>query len=47
MQQEIAQWINNNGGQAVVIPKTAVRVDKEKIEELLTSNDTISEINCN
>ncbi|WP_179343269.1 hypothetical protein [Winogradskyella ursingii] len=35
-----------NVGQATIISKTAIRVDKEKIEELLTSNDTISEINC-
>lgn len=49
MQQEIVDWINSpesNGGQASIVPKTAVRVDKEKIEELLTSNETIGEINC-
>ncbi len=46
MQDEIAEWVNNHGGQATVIPSTAVRVDKEKIEELLTSNETIDEINC-
>ncbi|MGY0392303.1 hypothetical protein ACW5R3_07100 [Bizionia sp. KMM 8389] len=49
MQQEIASWINSpesNGGQASIIPKTAIRVDKEKIEELLTSNETIDQINC-
>ena len=49
MQQEIAQWVNDNGGQATIIPHIAVRVDREKIEELLTSNDSIGEIlsNCN
>ena len=47
MQQEIAVWINSNGGQANIIPKNAVRIDREKIVELLTSNETISEINCN
>ncbi len=49
MQQEIVDWINSpesNGGQASIIPKTAIRVDKEKIEELLTSNETIDQINC-
>ena len=46
MQQEISQWINDNGGQANVIPKTAIRVDRKKIEELLTSNEAINEINC-
>ena len=47
MQQKIAVWINSNGGQANIIPKNAVRIDREKIVELLTSNETISEINCN
>jgi len=49
LQQEIADWINSpesNGGQATIIPKTAIRVDKEKIEELLTSTETINQINC-
>lgn len=49
MQQEIKDWINSpesNGGQASIIPKTAIRVDKSKIEELLKSNQTIEEINC-
>jgi hypothetical protein len=45
MQQEIADWVNSNNGEATVVPKTAVRVDRENIEELLTSNETISEIN--
>ena len=47
MQQEIADWVNSNGGQANVIPKTAVRVDREKIQDLLTSNDSIDQINSN
>lgn len=49
MQQEIVDWISSpesNGGQASVVPKTAVRVEKEKILELLSSNETIEEINC-
>ena len=46
MQQEIAQWVNVNGGQATVVPKIAIRLDREKIEELLTSNETIDQINC-
>ncbi len=47
MQQEIAQWVNEYGGQATVVPKTAVRVDKEKLKELLKSNETINQIPCN
>jgi hypothetical protein len=46
MQQEMVNWVNSNGGVAAIVPKTAVRVDKEKIEELLTNNVTITEINC-
>ncbi|AUC74270.1 hypothetical protein [Olleya sp. Bg11-27] len=46
MQEEIAQWVNENGGQANIVTSTAARVDKEKIEELLTSNETIEEVNC-
>lgn len=50
MQQEIVDWINSpesNGGQASIIPKKAVRCDRGLIEELLTSNETIDQINCN
>ena len=47
LQQEIALWVNNNGGQASIVPKTVVRVAKEKVEELLNSNETINQINCN
>jgi hypothetical protein len=50
LQNEIRDWINSpesNGGQATIIPKTAIRVDKEKIKELLLSNETIDQINCN
>lgn len=49
MQEEIASWINNNGGHATVKPSTAVRVKKEDILSLLRSNETISQIitNCN
>ena len=46
MQEEIAQWVNDHDGQATIAPKTAIRVDKNMIEELLTSNETINEINC-
>lgn len=46
MQEEIMQWVNDYGGQSNIVPGTAVRVDKEKIRELLTSNQTINEINC-
>ena len=44
MQQEIAQWVNVNGGQATVVPKIAARINREKIEEILTTNDNINQI---
>ena len=47
LQNEIKQWINDNGGQAEVIPKIVIRFDKTKLKELLKSNETIGEINCN
>lgn len=47
MQQEIAQWINDYGGEATIVQKTAVRVNKEKIKEILESNETIDQILCN
>jgi hypothetical protein len=46
MQDEIAEWVNINGGQATIIPSTDIRIDKEKIEQLLCSNESINEINC-
>ncbi len=53
MQQEIAAWINDDevshGGHAEVIVPKAVRVDKEKIIEILTTTESIDQIlnNCN
>ena len=47
LQNEIKQWINDYDGQAEVIPITAIRFDKTKLKELLESNETIDEINCN
>jgi len=47
MQQEITDWVNVNDGQANIVPKKAIRVNKEKIKELLLSNETINQINCN
>lgn len=46
LQQEIANWVNspNYGGQAIVKPKTAVRIKKEHIIILLTSTQTINQI---
>lgn len=48
MQQEIANWINNeeisHGGQAVVNAPKAVRISKEKITEILTTNESIEQI---
>lgn len=48
MQQEIKQWVQSKEGQATVMPKTAVRVNKNKIVEILTTNDSIDQIlsNC-
>jgi hypothetical protein len=49
MQQEIKQWVIDNGGQANILPSQAKRVDKELIEEILTSDGSISDIisDCN
>lgn len=47
LQEEIKQWINNNGGQSNVVPKTAIRFDKNKLKKILESNETIDKINCN
>mgnify|MGYP001248976224 FL=1 len=50
MQQEIKNWIENDGdGQATINAPKAVQVDKEKIIEILTSNENINQIisNCN
>lgn len=51
LQQEIKDWIEGpenyetNGGQAGINLPETVRVDKEKIEELLCSSESINEIN--
>src|SRR5690554_1527467 len=49
LQQEIADWVNNSGGQATINTPKAVRVDKDKIIEILTTNNSIDQIlsNCN
>ncbi len=49
LQQEIAAWINNNGGQATINAPKAVRVDKDKILEILTTKGSLDQIlsNCN
>ncbi len=47
LQNEIKEWVNDNGGGAEVIPKTAIRFDKTKLKELLENNETIDQINCN
>lgn len=46
LQQEIKQFIIDNGGQAQVIEPNYARFDKEKIEEILESNDSIDQILC-
>lgn len=47
MQQELYQWINSNGGQAIIKNKVAKRVDKQKLKQILESNNSIDEIICN
>ncbi|MGS2761682.1 hypothetical protein [Sinomicrobium sp. M5D2P9] len=47
LQKEVKQWILDNGGQAKIIPKTAIRVDKDKLKDLLENNETIDQIPCN
>jgi hypothetical protein len=47
LQEQIKQWIIDNGGQATIVPKTAVRFDKSKLKEMLESNETIDQIPCN
>lgn len=47
LQEEIKNWVNAFNGQATVIPKTAIRFDKTKLKELLESNETIDQIDCN
>lgn len=47
MQDKIIDWVNDNGGQASISPNTtAVRIERDRIEELLTSEETIDQINC-
>ncbi|HET8885861.1 MAG TPA: hypothetical protein VFM70_05855 [Salinimicrobium sp.] len=44
MQQEIADWINDdeisNGGQASINPPKVVRIERETIEEILTTDES-------
>ena len=47
LQDEIKQFIVDNGGQAITIPKTAIRFDKSKLKQVLESNETIDQIPCN
>jgi hypothetical protein len=47
LQEEIKYWVNAYNGKASIVPKTAVHFDKNKLKELLESNDTINQINCN
>jgi hypothetical protein len=44
MQEEIVQWVYDYDGQANILPSKAKRVDKELIEEILTSNESIDDI---
>ena len=46
LQEEIEQWIIENGGQANIKQPIAVKVKKEKIIEELTKEETINQINC-
>jgi hypothetical protein len=50
LQHEIRDWVQNEGGGVSNIkPPTAVRINKDRIVEILTSNTSIDEIlsNCN
>lgn len=47
LQNKVKNWINENGGQADISTTEAIKVDKEKIKELLESNQTIDQIGCN
>ena len=47
LQEEIAQWVIDNDGQATVVQKTAIRFDKTKLKEVLESNESIDQIPCN
>lgn len=47
LQDEIKQFIVDNGGQTNIVPKTAIRFDKTKLKEMLESNETIDQIPCN
>jgi hypothetical protein len=38
MLEEIKQWVNNHDGQAEIVQETALKVDKDRIEYLLTRN---------
>lgn len=49
LQQEIKDWIENEGiGQATINTPKTLRIKRETIEEILTSNELISQIlsNC-
>jgi hypothetical protein len=47
LQEQIKDWIIENGGQAQVVPKVAIRFDKTKLKEMLESNESIDQIQCN
>ncbi len=50
LQNKIENWIENEGGgQANISNTKAIRINKDKIKELLESNETIDQINpdCN
>ncbi|MFL0097235.1 hypothetical protein V3A08_05485, partial [Tenacibaculum maritimum] len=46
LQNQIAKWVNANGGKATVKTKTAIRFDKKKIKEILKKNESINQIKC-
>jgi plasmid maintenance system antidote protein VapI len=46
LQEELEQWILDNGGQANIKQPIAIKVEKEKIIEELTKEETIDQINC-
>ena len=47
LQESVKQWVEDNGGSAVIEQPVAIKVDREKILQSLKSTSVITEINCN
>ena len=46
LQKEIKDWVNAFNGEAKIIEKTAKRFDKNKLKQILESNESINKIKC-